>query len=165
MEWSIYFETCVSLWALDIENSKNDNVLKVNGHRLKAYFDEFPSENESIGLNDLVDKGWLFCFSHIIFFCVLFLCDFCFASFSHPGQMADNGTPWLLSRLFQFPMITDICVYICAILCSFSFLWISPPILSWKWTPLLKNWKGIFPLCLRMRLQKFTVLGVKDWGC
>ena len=43
--------------GLDIENSKNDNVLKVNGHRLKAYFDEFPSENESIGLNDLVDKG------------------------------------------------------------------------------------------------------------
>ena len=43
--------------ALDIENSKNDNVLKVNGHRLKAYFDEFPSENESIGLNNLIDKG------------------------------------------------------------------------------------------------------------
>ena len=43
--------------ALDIENSKNDNVLKENGHRLKACFDEFPSENESIGLNDLVDKG------------------------------------------------------------------------------------------------------------
>ena len=43
--------------ALDIENSKNDNVLKVNEHHLKAYFDEFPSENESIGLNDLVDKG------------------------------------------------------------------------------------------------------------
>ena len=43
--------------ALDIENSKNDNVLKVNGHRLTAYFDELPSENESIGLNDLVDKG------------------------------------------------------------------------------------------------------------
>ena len=57
MERSIYFETCVSLWALDIENSKNDNVLKVNEHRLKAYFDEFPSENESIGLNDPVDKG------------------------------------------------------------------------------------------------------------
>ncbi|KAL3586298.1 hypothetical protein D5086_013165 [Populus alba] len=29
---------------------------EVNGHRLKAYFDKFPSENESIGLNDLVDK-------------------------------------------------------------------------------------------------------------
>ena len=43
--------------ALDIKNPKNDNVLKVNKHRLKAYFDEFPSENESIGLNDLVDKG------------------------------------------------------------------------------------------------------------
>ena len=26
-------------------------------------------------------------------FCVLFWCEFCFASLSHPGQMADNGTP------------------------------------------------------------------------
>jgi len=43
--------------AFDIENQKNDNVFKVNGHRLKAYFDNFPSENESIGLNDPVDKG------------------------------------------------------------------------------------------------------------
>ena len=43
--------------ALDIENSKNDNVLKVNRHHLKAYFDKFPSENESIVLNDLIDKG------------------------------------------------------------------------------------------------------------
>jgi len=43
--------------AFDIENPKNDNVFKVNGHRLKAYFDNFPSENESIGLNDLVDRG------------------------------------------------------------------------------------------------------------
>ena len=43
--------------ASDIENPKNGNVFKVNGHRLKAYFDEFPSENESIGLNDPVDKG------------------------------------------------------------------------------------------------------------
>ncbi|KAL9375097.1 hypothetical protein Peur_031976 [Populus x canadensis] len=43
--------------AFDIENPKNDNVSKVNGHRLKAYFDNFPSENESIGLNDPVDKS------------------------------------------------------------------------------------------------------------
>jgi len=43
--------------AFDIENSKNDNVFKVNGHCLKAYFDNFPSENESIGLNDPVYKG------------------------------------------------------------------------------------------------------------
>jgi hypothetical protein len=42
--------------AFDIENSKNDNVLKVNEHRIKAYFDNFPSENESIGLNDPVYK-------------------------------------------------------------------------------------------------------------
>jgi hypothetical protein len=43
--------------AFDIENTNNENVFKVNGHRLKAYFDNFPSENESIGLNDLIDKG------------------------------------------------------------------------------------------------------------
>jgi len=43
--------------AFNIENPKNDNVSKVNGHRLKAYFDNFPSENESIGLNDPIDKG------------------------------------------------------------------------------------------------------------
>jgi hypothetical protein len=43
--------------AFDIENSKNGNVFKVNGHRLKAYFDHFPSEIESIGLNDPVYKG------------------------------------------------------------------------------------------------------------
>ena len=53
--------------AFDIENPKNDNVFKVNGHRLKAYFDNFPSEIESIGLNDPVYKGCLFCFSHIVF--------------------------------------------------------------------------------------------------
>jgi len=58
-----------------------------------------------------------------------------------------------VSQLFQFPIITDICIYICAILYSFSLLWISSPILIWKWTPLLKNWKNLFPLCLQMRLQ------------
>jgi len=41
----------------DIENPKNDNVFKLNGQRLKAYFDIFPSENESISLNDPVYKG------------------------------------------------------------------------------------------------------------
>jgi len=43
--------------AFDIENPKNGNVFKVNGHRLEAYFDNFPSEIESIGLNDPVYKG------------------------------------------------------------------------------------------------------------
>jgi hypothetical protein len=37
--------------AFVIKNPKNGNV-----YRLKAYFDNFPSENESIGLNDLVYK-------------------------------------------------------------------------------------------------------------
>jgi len=38
--------------ACDIENPKNDNVLKVNGHRLKVYFDNFSIENDSIELSD-----------------------------------------------------------------------------------------------------------------
>jgi len=59
-----------------IENPKNDNVFKLNGHLLKAYFDNFPSENEYIGLNDLVYKD--FFFSHCFY--VSFLYDFCFAS-------------------------------------------------------------------------------------
>jgi len=122
--------------ACDIENPKNDNVFKVNRHRLKVYFDNFSVENDSIELSDPIYKDRFF-LSHC--FCVSFLCEFCFASLSHPGQMADNGNPWLLSWFFQFPIITDICVYICAILCSFSFLCISSPILIWKWTPLLKN--------------------------
>ena len=42
--------------AFDIENPKNDNVFKVNGHRLKAYFDNFPSENESIDLGNPIYK-------------------------------------------------------------------------------------------------------------
>jgi len=43
--------------AFDIENPKNGNVFKVNGHRWKAYFDNFSSENKSIGLNDPAYKG------------------------------------------------------------------------------------------------------------
>jgi hypothetical protein len=43
--------------AFDIENPKNGNVFKVHEHRLKAYFDNFSSEIESIGLNDPVYKG------------------------------------------------------------------------------------------------------------
>jgi len=42
--------------AFDIENPKNDNVFKVNGHRLKVYFDNFLIENDSIELGDPVYK-------------------------------------------------------------------------------------------------------------
>jgi len=42
--------------AYDIENPKNGNVFKVNGHRLKAYFDNFSVENDSIQLGDPVYK-------------------------------------------------------------------------------------------------------------
>jgi hypothetical protein len=42
--------------ACDIENPKNGNVFKVNGHRLKVYFDNFSVENDSIELSDPVYK-------------------------------------------------------------------------------------------------------------
>jgi uncharacterized protein YxjI len=42
--------------AFDIENPKNDNVFKVNGHRLKVYFDNFSVENDSIELGYPVYK-------------------------------------------------------------------------------------------------------------
>jgi len=70
MEWSIYCENVYPYWAFDIENPKNDNVFKVNGHHLKVYFDNFPSENESIGFTHPVYKDLLF------FFLILFLCFF-----------------------------------------------------------------------------------------
>jgi hypothetical protein len=71
-------------------------------------------------LNDPVDKGWLFCFSHIVF---VFL-------FGVTLVLLVSLTPvkWRitvlrdLSRFFQFPIIIDICIYICAILCFFSLL-------------------------------------------
>jgi hypothetical protein len=55
--------------ACDIENPKNDNVFKVNGHRLKVYFDNFSVENDSIELSDLYIK--LDSFSHIVLCFVL----------------------------------------------------------------------------------------------
>ena len=42
--------------AYDIENPKNDNVFKVNGHLLKDYIDNFSIENNSIELSDPVYK-------------------------------------------------------------------------------------------------------------
>jgi len=42
--------------ACDIENPKNDNDFKVNGHSLKVYFDNVSVENDSIELSDLVYK-------------------------------------------------------------------------------------------------------------
>jgi hypothetical protein len=71
-----------------IENPKNDNVFKVNEHLLKAYFDNFPSENEYIGLNDLVYKDF---FSRIVFI-FLFCMTFVLLVYSQPDQMVDNST-------------------------------------------------------------------------
>jgi len=42
--------------ACDIENPKNGNIFKVNGHRLKVYFDNFSVENDSIELSDPIYK-------------------------------------------------------------------------------------------------------------
>jgi len=42
--------------ACDIENPKNGNVFKVNGHRLTVYFNNFSVENDSIKLGDPVYK-------------------------------------------------------------------------------------------------------------
>ena len=46
--------------AYDLENPKIGNVFKVNGHRLKVYFDNFSVENDSIELGNLVYKDWFF---------------------------------------------------------------------------------------------------------
>lgn len=51
--------------AFDIKNLKNKNIFKVNGHHLKAYFDDFYYENKFIGLNDLnykIDIFFSYCF-------------------------------------------------------------------------------------------------------
>jgi hypothetical protein len=50
-------------------------------------------------------------FSHC--FCVSFWCDSCFASLSHPGQMADNGTPWLKSVLLVSHNNWYLYIYLC----------------------------------------------------
>jgi len=42
--------------ACDIENPKNDDVFKVNGHCLKVFFDNFSVENYSIELSDPIYK-------------------------------------------------------------------------------------------------------------
>ena len=51
--------------AYDIENPKNGNVFKVNGHRLKVYFDNFLVENALLNWVILYIK--LDFFPHIIF--------------------------------------------------------------------------------------------------
>jgi hypothetical protein len=90
----------------------------------------------------------------ILFLCLFFMwLLFCY-SFSNPGQMAHNGTLWLLSRFFQFPMITDICVYICSIPCSFSFLCISSPFLIWKMDITLEKLKRYFPALFQNAITK-----------
>jgi hypothetical protein len=45
-----------SYGACDIENPNNGNFFKVNGHRLKVYFNNFLVENVSMELGDPVYK-------------------------------------------------------------------------------------------------------------
>ena len=55
-----FYKTCENCQKVDIGKKVflvNDNVFKVNENRLKAYFDNFLSVNESIGLNDPIYKG------------------------------------------------------------------------------------------------------------
>ena len=40
--------------AVEIENPKNDNIFKVNGQRLKPFFENFDPNEESIALTDPV---------------------------------------------------------------------------------------------------------------
>jgi hypothetical protein len=70
--------------ACDIENLKNDNVFKVNGHRLKVYFDNF--QLKMTLLNWVIQYIKIDSFSHIV------LCFVLLVSLTL-GQMADNGTP------------------------------------------------------------------------
>jgi hypothetical protein len=49
----------------DIENPKNDNVFKVNGHGLKVYFDNFSVEMTLLNWVILYIK--IDSFSHIVF--------------------------------------------------------------------------------------------------
>jgi hypothetical protein len=74
--------------------------------------------------------------------------------------MADNGTPDL-SRFFQFPIITDICIYLCNSLLFLLYLNLFSNS-HLKMDTTLEKLKSTFPFCLRIRLQKFTVLGVQD---
>ena len=52
--------------ACDIENPKNGNVFKVNGHRLKVYFDNFQLKMTLLILYIKIDS-----FSHIVLCFVL----------------------------------------------------------------------------------------------
>jgi hypothetical protein len=56
--------------TFNIKNLNNRNVFKVNGHHLKAYFDNFPNKNEFIDLNNFFFTKIEFFFSHC--FCVTF---------------------------------------------------------------------------------------------
>jgi hypothetical protein len=59
--------------ACDIENPKNGNVFKVNGHCLKVYFDNFQLKMTLLNWVILYIK--IDSFSHIVFvfFCVTFV--------------------------------------------------------------------------------------------
>ena len=71
--------------AFDIENPKSDNVFKVNEHHLKAYFDNFYSENKSIGLNSFWGDFYLASlFSTPVKWWITILCDCQINSFSFP---------------------------------------------------------------------------------
>ena len=47
---------CIHMGPVISKIQKNGNVFKVNGHRLKVYFDNFSVENDSIELGDPLYK-------------------------------------------------------------------------------------------------------------
>ncbi|KAJ4723360.1 Pol polyprotein, partial [Melia azedarach] len=55
-KWSGPFivKTVYPYGAVEIEDPKNGNVFKVNGHRLKPFFENFNNERESTTLNEPV---------------------------------------------------------------------------------------------------------------
>ena len=94
MERSFYCETCVSIWGLWYQESKEWQCFQGKWTSFESLLWQFFSWKWLYKLSDPVYKEWFF-FSHCFVFCF----GVNFASLSHPGQMADNGTPWLQSVL------------------------------------------------------------------
>ena len=71
--------------SVEIENPQTGAIFKVNGQRLKPFFESYISEEESIPLEDPVYKAWLalsnaccivFFILYFVFFFSFLLCGF-----------------------------------------------------------------------------------------
>ena len=54
VDWSIHSSHCLSPGAIEIENPKNGDMLKVNGQYLKPFLEHEPPEVEEVLLDDPV---------------------------------------------------------------------------------------------------------------